>query len=111
MGEIFVAGVKMLYAGASCLVKVAGGLCRLVPLGWGIQQGCPLSGHLYTVAIEMLLALLHRKDQGGVGLELGFKAPIVVSTYADDVSVLVKNDQDLQAVMHFVWIKGPRLQK
>lgn len=52
------------------------------------------------MASEPLLALLFRKVQGGVGLELGFKAPIVVSAYADDVSVLVKNNQNLQAVMH-----------
>ena len=55
---------------------------------------------MYTVAIEPLLALLCSKVQGGVGLELGLKASIVVSAYADDVSVLVKNDQDMQAVMH-----------
>ena len=35
-----------------------------------------------------------------MGLELGFKATIVVSAFADDVSALVKNNKDLQAVMH-----------
>lgn len=51
------------------------------------------------MAIEPLLALLRRRVQGGVGLELGFKDPIMVSAYADDVSVVVKNEQDLQAVV------------
>lgn len=67
---------------ALCLVKVARMLCRPVSLGSGTQQGCPSS------AIEALLVLLHGKVQGGVGLEIGFKAPIVVSAYADDVPVL-----------------------
>lgn len=53
----------------------------------------------YTMAIKLLIALLRRRVQGGVGLELGFKDPIVVSSYADDLSVVVKNEQDLQAVV------------
>lgn len=51
------------------------------------------------MAIEPLLALLRRRVQGIVGLELGFKDPIMVSAYADDVSVMVKNEKDLQAVV------------
>lgn len=34
-----------------------------------------------------------------MGLELGFKSPIVFSAHADNVLVLVKNGWDLQAVV------------
>ena len=47
-GEGFIAGVKMLYAGATCPVKVAGGLCRRVQVGWGIRQGCPVRAPIYN---------------------------------------------------------------
>ena len=39
-----------------------------------------------------------------MGVELGFKAPILVSAYEDDMSVLVKNDQNLQAAMHALYV-------
>ena len=34
-----------------------------------------------------------------MGLELGFKDPFVASAYADDMSLLLKNEQDLQEVV------------
>ena len=34
-----------------------------------------------------------------MGLELGFKDPFDVSAYADDMSLLLKNEQDLQEVV------------
>ena len=76
-GEGFIAGVKVLYAGATCLVKVAGGLCRPLQVGQGIWQGCPLSGLLYTIAFEPLLVSIRSRVQGIVGREMGFKSPVV----------------------------------
>lgn len=50
--------VKLLYADASCIVKVGGGLSRPIPVTRGIRQGCLLSGQLYSIAIEPLLCKL-----------------------------------------------------
>lgn len=61
-GENFIAGVKMLYAGAPCLVKVGGGLYRPVAVGEGSSRDA-LSGQLYTLAIEPLLTLMPSRLQ------------------------------------------------
>ena len=46
-GNVFMSWVRLLYTGASCLIKVRGGLSVPVLVGRGIRQGCPLSGQLY----------------------------------------------------------------
>jgi hypothetical protein len=73
----------MLYAGASCMVKLGGGLSRPVSVRRGIRQGCPLSGQLYTLAIEPFLGLLHRRLQGVCWTGMGVVTGIAVSAYAD----------------------------
>ena len=64
-GDCFISWVKFLYSQVSCLVKVDGGLSRPVAVRRVIRQGCPLSGQLYSLAIEPLLHL--HKSEGGEG--------------------------------------------
>ena len=97
-GKSFVTCVKLLYAGASCMVKVGGGLSRPVWVRRGIRQGCPLSGQLYTLAIEPFLGLLRRRLRGVCWTGMGLLTGIAVSVYIDDVSVMVRNCQDMQAL-------------
>ncbi len=54
-GQGFIKWIQLLYTGASCMVKVGGGLSRPIVVSRGIRQGCPLSGQLYSIAIEPLL--------------------------------------------------------
>ena len=62
----------------------------------GIRQGCPLSGQLYSLAIEPLLNLLRTRVKG-VRVPGADKA-ITVSAYADDVTVLIQDQEDVQAL-------------
>ena len=64
----------------------------------GIRQGCPLSGLLYSIAIEPLLNKLRLNIN-----KSGFKLPgtekyCSVSAYADDVYVFVTSDAGFTAV-------------
>ena len=70
-GERFLTFVKMLYAGASCMVKVEGGLSRPVWVRQGIRQGCPLSGQLYTLAIEPFFRTATQETAGSVQTGMG----------------------------------------
>ncbi|KAL7875776.1 hypothetical protein AOLI_G00107390 [Acnodon oligacanthus] len=85
-GENFINYVKLLYADASCLVIVGGGLARSIKLGRGIRQGCAMSGKLFSLAIQPLLGLI-RKRVKGVSIQ-GMPC-VSVSAYADDVSVFM----------------------
>ena len=64
----------------------------------GIRQGCPISGQLYSIAIEPLPRRLRSKLMGLSLLELVQSPPVVVSAYADDTSVFVKDQGDIQAL-------------
>lgn len=89
LGENFISWIKLLYTGASALLKVGGGLSCPVLVHRGIRQGCPLSGQLYSLAIEPLLYKLREKLQGFIvkGCE---NRPIILSAYADDITVFLK---------------------
>ncbi|CAM2103851.1 unnamed protein product [Caretta caretta] len=54
-GPQFVSFLQVLYASAECLVKLNWTLTEPVGFGRGVRQGCPLSGQLYALAIELFL--------------------------------------------------------
>lgn len=87
--------MKLLYHDVSCVVKVKGGLTRPVPVKRGIRQGCPISGLLYSIAIEPLLAWLGGKVSGLSLPGLFNHTPVIVSAYADDVNVFLKDEKDI----------------
>ncbi len=96
VGEVFLSWVKLLYSGASCMVKVGGGLSCPIPVGRGIRQGCPISGLLYSLAVKPLICRLRNRIKG---LSLLTQAPpIVVSAYADDINVLVRDQEDIEVL-------------
>ncbi|XDV31850.1 hypothetical protein PO909_002799 [Leuciscus waleckii] len=89
----------MLYKDASVMLKVGGGLSRPVAVLRGIRQGCPLSGMLYSLAIEPLLCKLRKTLQG-----ITVEKPIKLVAYADDVrdddvTIFIKNERDVSVLM------------
>ena len=94
LGDIFSHWIEVLYKDAFCVVKVGGGLTRPVPVKRGIRQGCPISGQLYSLAIEPLLAWIRKKVKG-LSLPGPSGGSLVVSAYADDVNVLLRDTADV----------------
>jgi len=95
-GQDFIKWIRLLYAGASCMVKVGGGLSRPIVVSRGIRQGCPLSGQLYSIAIEPLLFNI-RKTLNGLSIPTihqGLRTKI--TAYANDVTVFVNDDNDVK---------------
>ena len=97
-GEVFFSYLQLLYSGSESMIKVCGSLTSPFPFEKGIRQGCPLSGLLYSIAIEPLLNKLRCNIN-----KSGFKLPDTekycsVSAYADDVSVFVTSDEGFVAV-------------
>lgn len=85
----FLSLLGLLYRDA-CLVKVAGGLSCPVEVQRGIRQGCPISGQIYS-----LLAVLRAKLSGLILPVLSHHPQLVVSAYAVDISVFVRDQRNV----------------
>ena len=84
---------QVIYNQASSCVLHNGHASDFFLLKRGVRQGCPLSGQLFVVGIELLTRVI-RKDQTIKGIQVGQKE-IKLTQYADDTTVLV---QDLDSV-------------
>ena len=85
--------MRLLYTKVSCLVKVAGECIWPIEVQRGISEGCPLSGLLYTLAIEPFILSVKSKS-----VESKFSNIMKVSAYADYVIVVVRDQRDLPAM-------------
>ena len=86
--------VKILYSNVSSCIVNNGFASEIFPLERGVRQGCPLSGLLFVIGIE-LLARAIKNDDNIKGINVGEKV-IKVSLYADDTTVFVR---DLDSVV------------
>uniref|UniRef100_A0A3Q3B436 Reverse transcriptase domain-containing protein n=1 Tax=Kryptolebias marmoratus TaxID=37003 RepID=A0A3Q3B436_KRYMA len=91
--EGLIAKMQVLYSGAESLLKINGGLCAPFRVGRGVRQGCALSGMLYALSLEPLLQKLRSSIRGLV--LPGFSSNMVLSAYADDVVVFIKDQRDV----------------
>lgn len=98
-GDGFVSWLSLLYHNAQCLVKMGVGLSRPLSVRRGIRQGCPISGQLYSLAIEPLLCKL-RGRLSGLSLpgSCGLKCPPTLSAHAEDVNIFVSSQEDVQCL-------------
>ncbi|KAI7804071.1 pol-like protein [Triplophysa rosa] len=90
----FINQVKVLYSDVESILKVNGGLCAPFGARRGIRQGCPLSGMLYSLAIEPLLQQIRLKLHGIILPNCS--SSFVLSAYADDIVVMVSRQNDVQ---------------
>ncbi|KAJ3602352.1 hypothetical protein NHX12_030110 [Muraenolepis orangiensis] len=96
----FIAKIKVLYNNIESVLKFNGGLCAPFRVCRGVRQGCALSGMLYALSLEPLLSKIRSKLQG---LFLpGFNGNLVLSAYADDVVVFVKDQTDMDVLVDIV---------
>ncbi|KAF0713258.1 Reverse transcriptase domain-containing protein, partial [Aphis craccivora] len=84
-GADFLEAVRDIYDGASSSVSVAGGMTADIPVRSGIKQGCPLSGLLFIMAIDPVVALLQ-----------GESADHKVLAFADDLCLVANSTTELQ---------------
>ena len=92
--------VKVLYTDISSCVINNGFASPFFKLKRGVRQGCPLSGLLFVLAIE-LLALAIKNDPLIQGISVG-KQEIKLSQYADDTTVFVRNTSSVEALLRLL---------
>lgn len=94
----FINYIRALYSDCESILKINGDLCAPFKVLRGIRQGCPLSGMLYTLAIEPLLIQLRAKMQGVSLPDSAFSFKL--SAYADDVAILVSSQRDVDIMVN-----------
>ena len=105
-GECFIRWLQVLYVDASCRVLCNGDLTGDIPLERGIRQGCPLSSMLYVLVAECLACLVRTSPINGF-LVLGCAgASSVVSQYADDTTLLLRDLESVGKVLALVDFYG-----
>ena len=88
---------KVLYNNVNSCVLNNGYASEFFSLGRGVRQGCPLSGLLFVIGIEILARAI-KNDAGIKGIKVGEKE-IKVSLYADDTTFVVR---DLDSITHLL---------
>ena len=99
-GEDFRRWVKVFYTDISSCVINNGFASPFFKLKRAMRQGCPLSGLLFVLAIQ-LLALVIKNDPLIQGICLG-KEEIKLTQYADDTMVFVTNTISVQALLRLL---------
>ena len=93
----FIDLIKILYAESTVQVNVNGVLTEAFKIERGVKQGCPLSAALYILAINPLLKRI-KSDKRLSGVKTSGGERVVVLAYADDVTVIIKNEKELNIV-------------
>ena len=96
-GESFIRWVKLLYNGTELAIINNGFTSEWFKPKRGIMQGCPLSGMLFVVAVE-LLAIKIRQNAEIKGICLS-NQEFKISQYADDTTVFVRDQESVKALM------------
>lgn len=97
--EKFISYIKILYTDISAVLLINGFLTPGIAIKKSIRQGCPASMALFTLAINPLLYKLYNCVTGINIADNRF----TVASYADDVTVMVASNQDLQNMWHTVF--------
>ena len=88
-----IAKIQALYGDVESVLKINGGLSAPFKVKRGVRQGCPLSGMLYSLAIE---PLLHKLRHGLSGFNIPNGSSVFkLSAYADDLILAVQNQTDV----------------
>lgn len=90
--------IKILYAESTVQVNVNGVLTETFSIRRGVKQGCPLSAALYVLAINPLLHRI-KNDNRLTGVKSGSGKRVVVLAYADDITIIIKNQAELDIVL------------
>ena len=88
IGDTFINWVKTIYANATSVLDINGFLSKQIPLNRGIRQGCPLSGLLYVLVIEVF-AIQLRLNPNIIGFKIEGEK-IISAHYLDDATIIIK---------------------
>ena len=92
--------IDVLYNEASSCVINNGHSSSFFRLQRGVRQGCPLSGLLFIIGIELFARAL-KNDQSIKGVNVETKE-IKITQYADDTTVFVKDEESVEQLLRLL---------
>ena len=98
--EDFKKRVRILYADISSCIINNGFASPFLKLNRGVRQGCPLSGLLFVLGIELLnLAILANRNIKGikVGIE-----EVKITLYADDTNLFLRDVPSVHSLLQLL---------
>jgi hypothetical protein len=98
-GTKITGAIMSLYARASSCVSINGRFTTEFQLRRSIRQGCPLSSILYALVINPLFTLINEHLSG---LRIGQRRKVACVAYADDITVIINNERDLQTLTRLI---------
>ena len=116
-GKQFIQWIQILYSQPKAIIKNNGYLSNKIDITRGIRQGCPVSALLFILIIEILShKIRYNTSLHGVVAKIGKNNLEYKSfQYADDISIFLKNDTDLQKIFEiiskFTEVAGPKLNR
>ena len=92
--------IDVLYNDASSCVINNGHASSFFRLQRGVRQGCPLSGLLFIIGIELFARAL-KNDQSIKGINVETKE-IKITQYADDTTVFLRDEESVEKVLRLL---------
>jgi hypothetical protein len=88
------------YTGATTEIVTPLGKTPSIPIHSGVKQGCPLSAILFNLAVELIIRkCIAKAETLPRGPLKHHGCPISILAYADDLVILARNSQILQALL------------
>ena len=96
----FITWIKVLYSNISSCTLNNGYASDTFAIKRGVRQGCPISGLLFTLAVEILAhAIRENSDIKGIQV---FDKEIKLSQYADDTTVFCHDETSLKKALDII---------
>jgi len=93
--------INEIYSDISSCILNNGFATRQFNLERGVRQGCPLSGTLFTIGIEILGNAIRRSNEIK-GIEIDKRNTLKLTQYADDTTVFLKDVQSLKNLCNLI---------
>ena len=93
--------VSVLYKDITSCVLNNGFATKHFNLGRGVRQGCPLSGILFVIGVEILNNAITRSNEIR-GIQIDKEQTVKVSQYADDTTVFVRDVQSIHNLFYLL---------
>ena len=93
--------INVIYSDISSCILNNGFATRQFNLERGVRQGCPLSGILFTIGIEILGNAIRRSNEIK-GIEIDERNTLKLTLYADDTTVFLRDVQSLKNLFNLL---------